>query len=110
MKLYYKHNETGEIILTLGNLRQIKTDITENNPFGYSVVTDYISPDKKLGCGVLTFCVSYSHLKKNYTKIKKSEVLKLYSNFKQCFNNDTAKDIAVKHNKNNLYELLELYY
>lgn len=85
---YYQNKTTGEII-GVENMREVITHPTPQSialgykGYSYEVVYDMICPNKILGNGIVTYCITYSYLKENYKRIKREIALAKYPDFKQ---------------------------
>ena len=85
---FYKNKKTGEII-GISNMRELITHPTEDSmnlgfhDYSYDVIYDMICPNKILGSGIVSYCISHTFLIKNYKRIRKDVALKKYPNFKQ---------------------------
>lgn len=67
---YLQHKQTGEIILSLENLRELIDDEGQMN-----VLTEVVIPNKWLGNGVISHLMSYPYIQKNYKRISKKKAL-----------------------------------
>jgi len=85
---FYQNKTTGEII-GVENMRTLLLEPTKQSielgykGYSYKVVYDAILPNKILGNGIVSYCISHSFLTKNYKRIKKEIALEKYPNFKQ---------------------------
>lgn len=89
---YYQNKTTNEII-GIENMREVISFPTEAQTklgfidYSYQIVYDMICPNKLLGRGITSFCITHSYLKMNYKRIAISMALKIYPDFKQyCYN------------------------
>jgi hypothetical protein len=94
---YYQNRNTEEII-GVENTRELITHSTEQSLSlgfkGYSceVVYDMICPNKLLGNGIKTYCITHSFLKENYKRIKIEIALNKYPRFKQYRHKDLLEE------------------
>jgi len=85
---YYQNKTTGEII-GVENMRELITHPTPNSirlgfkGYSYNVIYDMICPNRLLGNGIVTFCITHSYLKENYKRIKFEIALAKYPEFRQ---------------------------
>jgi hypothetical protein len=79
MKLYYQHKITGQVILSLNNLRDL---IDENGKFS-GCITDIIIPDYKLGYGIISTVIHYKTIRNNYKRINKNVAHSIHPDFVQ---------------------------
>jgi len=85
---FYQNINTNEII-GVDNMRQVISHPTEQSMragfvnYSYEVVYDMICPNKILGEGITSFCITNSFLTKNYKRIKREIALNRYPNFNQ---------------------------
>jgi hypothetical protein len=85
---FYQNKTTGEIIGVKEMLELIDhpTELSNRLGFnGYSRKTIYkaILPNKILGNGIDSFCISHTFLLKNYKRIRKEIAFDKYPNFEQ---------------------------
>lgn len=85
---FYQNKSSGEII-GVENMRELITHPTPQSTalgykgYSYKVIYDMICPNKILGNGIVTFCITNSYLKENYKRIKREIALEKYPDFKQ---------------------------
>jgi len=85
---FYQNKTTGEII-GVNNMRELLIEPTEQSitlgyrGYSYEVIYDAVYPNKILGHGITSYCVSHSFLKTNYKRINKEIALKKHPDFKQ---------------------------
>ena len=66
-----------EISLKYGTIKLGRFD------HSYTVVYDMICPNKILGNGIVSYCITHSYLQHNYKRIKKEIALTKYPQFEQ---------------------------
>lgn len=94
---YYQNKTTGEIIGTQ-NMREVISHPTEQSlklgfkGYSYEVVYDMICPNKILGNGIVSFCITHSYLRTNYKRIRREIALKKHPVFKQYRHEDLMKE------------------
>ena len=85
---YYQNKTTGEII-GICNMRDLISHPTEKsekagyNGYSYQVIYDMVCPNKLLGNGIVSYCITHSYLSENYKRINKKTALSKYPEFKQ---------------------------
>lgn len=90
---FYENKTTSEII-GVENMRELITHPTESSQklgfdnYSYQVIYDMICPNKILGNGINTFCITNSYLKANYVRINAKIALARYPVFKQYRHSD----------------------
>lgn len=90
---YYQNKTTGEIV-GVENMRELIKHPTELSQslgykgYSYEVIYDMICPNKILGHGIVSYCVTYHYLKDNYKRINRNLALKKYPQFKQYRHSD----------------------
>lgn len=89
---YYQHNQTGEVIASLENIRQI---MDGGNTF--KVVTDVIMPETVIGNGVICHCMSYVYIRDNYKRISKAKALEICPDFGQWRHVDDEHNMSVTY-------------
>lgn len=105
MKSYYKHKVTGELILSLNNLR----DLIDGNGKRCGCITDVIIPNYKLGNGIISTVMDYRTIRNNYQRINKKHALTIYPDFGQWRHiNDTENDSVTIYGKHYLNELIPM--
>lgn len=94
---YYQNKTTGEII-GVENMREvIKSPTKQGDKLGYkgysyAIVYDMICPNRLIGNGITSFCISHLHLIGNYKRINKNIALSKYPDFKQYGYEDLKKE------------------
>jgi hypothetical protein len=94
---YYQNKTTGEII-GITNMREVISHPTEQSiksgrtTFSYEVVYDMICPNMILVEGIVSYCVTWDYLRKNYKRIKREIALRKHPNFKQYRHSDMVKE------------------
>lgn len=102
MKLYYQHKITGQVILSLNNLR----DLIDEDGKRCGCITDIIIPDYKLGNGIICTVIQYKTLYSNYKRINKKDALSIHPVFKQWRHiNDTTNKSVNVYGRKYLYDL-----
>jgi hypothetical protein len=90
---FYQNKKTGEII-GVENMRELITHPTEQSEkagftgYSYMVIYDMICPNKLLGAGIETFCISHSYLTANYKRISEKTAVQKYPGFRQYRHHD----------------------
>lgn len=90
---FYQNKITQEII-GVENMRELILHPTETSikagfkGYSYQVIYDMICPNKILGNGIVTFCITNSYLKENYKRIKREIAITKYPDFKQYRHSD----------------------
>lgn len=85
---YYQNKVTEEII-GVENMRQLITHPTPKSEelgyrgYSYKVIYDMVHPNRILGNGIDTYCITHSYLKENYKRISKKIAIAKYPQFKQ---------------------------
>jgi len=85
---YYQNNVTDEII-GVENMRELISFPTDSSinagyvGYSYTVIYDMICPNKILGNGIKTYCITWAYLKKYYRRINAKIALQKYPEFKQ---------------------------
>jgi hypothetical protein len=98
---YYKNKTTGEII-GIENIRDVISHPTEQSmkagfkDHSYEVVYDMICPNNILGCGIVSYCITWSYLNTNYKRIRREIALEKHPNFKQYRHSDMIKEAKEK--------------
>jgi len=98
---YYQNIHTKEII-GVGNMRDVISHPTEQSikcgrkDYSYEVVYDMICPNKILGNGIDSYCITCSYLRKNYKRIKREIALNKYPEFKQYRYEDIPNETTEK--------------
>ncbi|MFW6219981.1 MAG: hypothetical protein ACOC33_04000 [bacterium] len=94
---FYQNKKTGEII-GIENMRQLITHPTMMSEklgydgYSYNVVYDMICPNKILGRGIISYCISHTFLIKNYKRIRKEIAIEKYPEFKQYSYSDLLNE------------------
>jgi hypothetical protein len=94
---FYKNIRNGEIIGVM-NMRELISSPNENSIAlgfkGYSRMTiyDVIHPNKMLGNGIVSFCITNSFLRENYIRVSKEIALSKYPIFKQYRHSDLVNE------------------
>ena len=95
---YYQNKKTGEII-GVSNMREVISSPTEQTnklgfkDYSYQVVYDMICPNKILGNGITSFCITYRFLSDNYKRINKKIALDKYPDFEQYRHKHLLKEV-----------------
>lgn len=90
---FYQNKITNEIV-GIENMREVISHPTEQSikcgrkDYSYEVVYDMICPNKILGNGITSFCITYSFLRQNYKRIKREIALNKHPEFKQYRHED----------------------
>lgn len=98
---YYQNKITGEII-GIENMREVISHPTEQSikcgrtTYSYEVVYDMICPNKILGNGIVSHCITWSYLNTNYKRIRREIALEKHLNFKQYRHSDMVKEAKEK--------------
>lgn len=85
---YYQNKTTSEIV-GIENMREVISFPTEQGRemgyrnYSYSVVYDMVCPNKILGNGITSFCITHGYLTANYKRISKKIALLKYPSFRQ---------------------------
>lgn len=98
---YYQNKTTGEIIGTT-NMREVIKHPTEQSEklgfrgYSYEVVYDMICPNKILGAGIVSYCITWKYLNENYKRIRREIALEKHPNFKQYRYSDMVLEAKQK--------------
>lgn len=90
---FYQNKVTNEII-GIFNMRELITHPTEQSislgydGYSYNVIYDAILPNKILGNGITSYCITHSFLTKNYKRVNKTIAYSKYPTFKQYRHSD----------------------
>lgn len=90
---YYKHKQTGNIIGSLNNIR----DLVDCDGNRIGCITDVVIPNKIVGNGVICHIMSYGELRKGYKKTNKKEALSMYPDFGQYRHRGDTKNFSVTY-------------
>lgn len=94
----YYQNKTSKEIIGVENMRELITHPTEQSEslgykgYSYKVIYDMICPNKILGNGIKTYCVTHSFLRENYKRINRKIALEKYPVFKQYRHKDLVEE------------------
>ena len=98
MRRFYQNKKTGEFMVTVPHsMREVLREPTPESISlgfkGYStiMICDVILPNKCLGNGIVSYSMSYSFIKNNYKRVKKSIVLEKYPDLHQYRFEDIPK-------------------
>jgi hypothetical protein len=97
---YYQNKITKEIIGTT-NMRTVIKEPTEQSikmgitGYSYEVVYDMITPNKILGNGIVSYCITWKYLNKNYKRIKREIALEKHPDFRQYRHADMVIEAEV---------------
>lgn len=98
---FYQNKTTGEII-GIKNMREVIKHPTEQSikagfrGYSYEVVYDMICPNKILGAGIVSYCITWSFLNTNYKRIRREIALEKHPNFKQYRHKDMVLEAEAK--------------
>ena len=98
---FYQNKTTGEIIGTT-NMREVIKEPTEQSlalgfkGYSYEVVYDMICPNMILGEGIVSYCITWKYLNKNYKRIRREIALEKHPNFKQYRHSDMVEEVKQK--------------
>lgn len=90
--IYYKHNQTGDVIGSLNNLRDL---VTGNSTF--VTITDVIFPNSVLGSGIICHCMTHTYIRDNYKRISRKMALELCPDFGQWRHVDDQYNMSVTY-------------
>ena len=94
---YYQNKETSEII-GITNMREVISLPTMRSAtmgyvnHSYQVVYDMICPNKILGNGITSFCITHKFLSACYKRINKKLALNKYPEFEQYRHSHLLKE------------------
>ena len=99
---FYQHKQTGELMGSLDNLRDLIIGNT------VTCVTDVVYPYRWLGNGIISHCTTYEEIRNNYKRISKIKAKKLCKDFGQWRHiDDIGNRTIIRNGQYHLGELLD---
>ena len=99
---YYQHKQTGELLGSLHNLRNLIINGKE------MPVTEVVRPNHLLGCGIISELMEYVEIYKNYKRISKKKALQICPDFGQMRHVDEVENYSIHRVASDIIELLPI--